>query len=708
VAEHSVTFEIFYDAAWHVAPVLSGSGLKHMRGTKTAGPDTEPASAGPTLDDTARLYAPRSLASALYGKIGQNTKGRLTVDGTVQISGEIASWKPSRPIKGSPSTAVELAGVLRRIGRGKDPVKPALTRAAIASGPVDWWPLDDGKEAASGANVIPGGAALTPVTATPTISWAGVDAAIVPGGMAALPTLNGGSLTAAVRGTSTSSWRFEAVLSFEAGSLSPTDAIRSIMWTTGGGISQWWIEHGETSCIIFGRSTYIAGLPFGGTVVGSSDPNFADGLPHHIALDVNQLDATNMAWTIHLDGVLVNSGTNTSGVSIGHPQVGAPAGVTINPDFDARVLTAAGVGFWSPHPGTPVDFDAVGGYAGELAADRFSRICAEEGITATVVGTAAETVAMGAQGTKTLLALFDEIASTDDASIFETRADVGLTMRTGESKMNQAPDLSVSFLGQIQPPLVPVLGDEGIRNDATASAPNGSSAHAEQTTGPYNTQLPAVDPQGVGRYQTTVNANTALDTQLTDIAGWAVSVGTFDGTWYDQVTVDLDAARGLIAAVDALDIGDCLAITDLPADEALTTFEGIIIGIEGDLPPKRRLVTFYLIPNAPYRVGKMAQTSGDTDAFVGDLDVDGSTTAAAIAAGAASFTVATAAGPLWSTVADDYPLDVLVAGQRISISAVSGSSSPQTFTVRTAGYVFRYAVASGAIVTPYQPIITTP
>ena len=47
-----------------------------------------------------------------------------------------------------------------------------------------------------------------------------------------------------------------------------------------------------------------------------------------------------------------------------------------------------------------------------------------------------------------------------------------------------------------------------------------------------------------------------------------------------------------------------------------------------------------------------------------------------------SMSVRTSVGPLWTTAAADYPLDVIIAGELITVTAVSGTSSPQTFTVQ--------------------------
>lgn len=718
MAEHNVTLELFYDGVWNPAPLRGGDPVRYSRGVKQITNDTDPASGSASIDNHSGNYAPRSPLSGLRGKIGQNTPARLSADGSVRLSGEVAEWRPKRGARASAHpgvvgynawTEIQLAGVLQRLGRGADPLRPALTRAALASSPVDWWALDEGRLATSGANAVQGGAPMTSVNTSAEPTWGGLDAALVPAGMEALPLLNGASLGAAVRATSTTSWRFEAVYGIEGVFGGGLDVIRGATWRTSGGINTWWIEHGETATIIWAYSDYAPGLLFGSVVIGGAGPQFHDGQMHHIALNVVQTTATDFQYLTYLDGVLKDFGTNSTGTTVGRPQIGPPGYVTINPDRDARMLSAGGVGFWSPAPGTPVAYAAVGGYAGELAADRFTRLCAEESLTATVTGTAAETMAMGPQTTAPLLDQFDEIARTDDGQIFETRAALGLTMKTGRARQNQTTALTINYLGHIAPPLVPVFGDTGLRNDVTARNPDGSSGRYVQLTGPRNVQAPGADPRGVGRYTTSVDVNVSDSARLVDAAGWRVNLGTFDGTWYLAVTVDLDAAPGLVAAVNAVEIGDTIAIANVPVEEALDTVPGVVIGISEDLPPRRRLVTFYVIPGQPYAVGVLANTVGDTAALVGHAESDGATVTSAVAAGAATFQITIPSGPLWTTTADDFPMDVLAGGQRVTLSGVAGGASPQTATVATTSgsYPVAYPILAGATLEVAQPIIAT-
>ena len=70
------------------------------------------------------------------------------------------------------------------------------------------------------------------------------------------------------------------------------------------------------------------------------------------------------------------------------------------------------------------------------------------------------------------------------------------------------------------------------------------------------------------------------------------------------------------------------------------------------------------------------------DVSYGRADTDGSTLHANASSGATSITVDTtdATTPLWTTAAADFPLDIAIGGERITVTNITGSSSPQTFT----------------------------
>lgn len=849
MADHTVTLELYYSGAWHPAPAYTRDGLTIMRGAATPGAQMPPGSADPTIDNRTGNYSPRNVAGALYGLLAQNMPARVTVDGDVRITGEVPLWKPERAIKGDAWTKTQIVGILQRIGRGNDPLAGPAQRSILAAGPLMYLPLTDGRGASSAVDLTGDGPGIDVVGAPGLASVAGPGA-----GDTMHPELVGtggyvGGFSGNINAATTGEWTVE----FGYRAVAPLDDAQAV-------VAQWHVS-GTYGGIVW--LCYVAkiGGTHGVVVVAHHDAltstafnetgiPLLDGEWHQVRVTANQNTATQVTINLYVDDNLTDT-TTVSTYTVGNLTsltLGDYGGtLTAYPFADVDSLAVSHWAAWSDSAPAST-YDAFGGYDGETADDRFLRICDEEGIDASIVGTAGDAVLMGPQASVTLLELFAEIERTDDATIFEDRDSAALVMRTGASKLNQAPDLTLYYNGgQIAPPLEVVVGDEHIRNDVTAASPGGAVRRVQQLTGTYNVQAP---PSGVGRYATRIDVNPELDDALSDAAGWRINHGTYDGTWYAAITVDLDAAPQLATLAAAIDIGDCVRLASLPVDEALDAVDHIVIGIKEDLPPKRRTITFYCVPAAPYQVGLLAATSGDTDPFVGRLETDGSTTVAAVdsteffwdgfetgvsawsassgwavaasathvrtgasamrltppgavasggailtgrtpatagrtyvaevwfysvagwadaraavdwrnAAGGvissslgsatvvpagvwtasrqvftapaltasaqlrarqggtpavgdvlwvddASFTpqlsIATPSGPVWTTASDDFPMEVIVGGQVVSISAVTGSSSPQTFAV-SVGEPPAYAIPAGSAVTVAQPII---
>jgi hypothetical protein len=110
-------------------------------------------------------------------------------------------------------------------------------------------------------------------------------------------------------------------------------------------------------------------------------------------------------------------------------------------------------------------------------------------------------------------------------------------------------------------------------------------------------------------------------------------------------------------------------------------------------------------PFAPWRIFQLAATSGDTGEFVGHLDTDNSALNADITATATSIAVKTNSGPLWTTTADDFPFDINVDGERMRVTNITGSSSPQTFTVARGVDGYSAAHLANDAVSLWQPLV---
>ncbi len=81
------------------------------------------------------------------------------------------------------------------------------------------------------------------------------------------------------------------------------------------------------------------------------------------------------------------------------------------------------------------------------------------------------------------------------------------------------------------------------------------------------------------------------------------------------------------------------------------------------------------------------------------------TTGVVIWQGAVSVATTNPNSPLWTTGAGDFPFDVSVGGERMTVTSISGAASPQAFTVARAVNGVVKAQAAGTDVRLYQPTI---
>ena len=144
----------------------------------------------------------------------------------------------------------------------------------------------------------------------------------------------------------------------------------------------------------------------------------------------------------------------------------------------------------------------------------------------------------------------------------------------------------------------------------------------------------------------------------------------------------MNLARSQLASqyynLQDLDIGDLLAIVNLPAWLPPGGIYQLVQGLNETQMFRTFTIDVNGVPASPYNV-----TVTD-DVVYGRADTDGSTLHANITSSATSMGGDTATGfPLWTTAGGDVPFDILMAGERITVTAISGSSNPQTFTITT-------------------------
>jgi hypothetical protein len=297
-----------------------------------------------------------------------------------------------------------------------------------------------------------------------------------------------------------------------------------------------------------------------------------------------------------------------------------------------------------------------------------------------------EPTRLGPQQRDTFLTLLGQVAKADLGVLAETRDRCGLTFRVRHSLYNQPPALTLDYTArQVSPPFHPTEDDRLLTNDVTVSRIDGSSSRTVLESGMLSVQDP---PDGVGPLDTAVAVNVASDEQLSGQAGWRLHLGTWDEARWPQITVDLAArafrdSQALTDAAAAVLEGDVVAVTGLPDWLPPETVRALVLGYRELFDDTLRRIVWAASPAGPFTVLEWAAQGSTPDPDAPSRwDSDGSTVASDFDAGTdTSLSVAVAGGsPLWTTDSGDLPLDIMAAGVRLRVTAISGSSSPQTFT----------------------------
>jgi hypothetical protein len=125
-------------------------------------------------------------------------------------------------------------------------------------------------------------------------------------------------------------------------------------------------------------------------------------------------------------------------------------------------------------------------------------------------------------------------------------------------------------------------------------------------------------------------------------------------------------------------------------------------------------ITYNTTPYGPWRSNETTGVTGEEQRADATADpvtaVIQTRLAASAAAGVTSLSVATLSGPLLVTTATDptqFPFDALISGERVSVTAVTGTTSPQTATVTRAVNGVSKSLPTNAPFTVYQAFYAT-
>lgn len=581
-----------------------------------------------------------------------------------RFNGEVSAWPVRWDVSGEDvEVTVEAAGILRRIGQGNAPLAPAIQRHISANSPIECWPLTDGVLATRGDSLL-GGSPMVPRIefGTGSIQWGKGALAEWIDPVIQLPSSTDGTMTgqAPVNAAAATGWSVDFSLAgvttgdvdiLIADRGAATDADPRIGWYLAlmpgtNEVDLFVSSVGETSS----SSTFLATVTNAGIFTGG---------PHHIRLKVVPGGAST-AWTVYLDGVSRASGSHgvvTKAVRWMRP------GWFLNAVTDST--TALGyVTYWGPAaPSAATTYAALLGNQGEAAAVRAERLCTEAGITFRPSGVPGATTLLGPQLQQTFLEVVQDSAAADSGAVYEDREDVALRFRDRNGLYNQAVALALDYAadGEVAPPLEPVDDDQATRNDVAVTRQFGVTGRVVEEDGPLSVQAP---PDGVGTYDEAVTLSLYSDNQPVQHAGWRVHLGTWDEARYPVVRVDLAAAPHLIDDAAAVDLGDRLTISNppewLPPEDIDLLAQGYteVIGHPNDWD-----LRFNCTPAGPWTVIEVQEDRADTA---------GSELAASVTTTDTVLSVTTTAGPLWITEPAQFPFDVRLGGEVVTVSLITG------------------------------------
>ena len=388
-------------------------------------------------------------------------------------------------------------------------------------------------------------------------------------------------------------------------------------------------------------------------------------------------------YEVWIDGSSVSTGT----IAVGRAWNGTPLYQVFYERYTGQTVANfahftvwEGVPAYTDVPDVADFWSAVQGYAGELAADRIERVCEIGGIPAMIIGDNADTMPLGPQFSESKLTQLRDAEQADMGILGEPRGQFGLAYRTRASMVGQTPALTLSYAsGHLVPPFEPTDDDQLTKNDVTATRRDGDSVRVSKLDGPLSVSEP---PLGVGRYHDQMEYNVASDALLEGVAAWQVNLGTVNQARYPSVTVDLGnlVAFGLDAAARAVKYGDLIVIEDM---EELGVYEPVRLLVLGGGETVseggyKHLITWNCAPYAGYEGSVFA-----TDASTGSARFDAENSVLTVVQGTLSPSILTTAvtGELWTLDPAARPFDIMVGGERMTVTNVTGATNPQTLSV---------------------------
>jgi len=647
----------------------------------------QPAGCTFQLKNTSGSYS-KTTSSIWYPNVRRNTPIRVsvnltgnTIDTDVRFQGYANGFTPGWDASGRFAiVTVSASGVSRRLGQGLAPTLSTLYRTTVGTASlVSYWPLEDGAKATQGSEVVAGNSM---VIVSGDFGFGASSASDLAGSHDLAQPHTGSAGVATVGSfpggwTTTNGWSVSWVMKVPR-QPTPTQVILLELFSADSGARNWQVVLGTDG--IIRTSIYDSAGAEQLSDTGAAFDQLSDGTVYGrwLAWSLTYTGTTTASIAVSWSS-LDDSATDTT--TLGHlpgapTSLHIPGGPSTSDEFGVGHVTV-----WSTQTTGPGAFIAFG-YAGENAVTRLQRLCTEQGVPLTVNGTS--TTTMGAQPQSKFVDLLRECATADDGVLCDGRG-AGLTYFSRDVRANATVALTADVLsGQVQPPFVAVDDDQRNVNYMKVDRAGGSSATYQDSTGPLGTAA-------IGTYDSSLTVNLDDDAGLAERASWEVHKGTASSP-YRYPTFGLNFARSPTLATSwlAADVSSRLTVTNIASKITQHPVGDIDLLLEGWTETLGQFVWKVTANCSPFEPWRIFVVSTDR------CDTASSQLASSASLGATSLSVSFA-GSKWGTA--DLPFDISVGGVKTTVSAISGSTSPQTFTISA----LSQAVSSGAAVSLWNP-----
>lgn len=564
-----------------------------------------------TLNNADGRFTPGLSTGAYYPYIARNIQCRLSISSEsstlvtytgYRFWGEVTEWPIAWDQTGKDVySQIVVSGVWRRLSQMSQTLGSAFTRYMVNLNyaPRAYWPMEDGSGALSFMPLIGGAGAPCTWVGTPSLASGGSFP-----GADAIWSFNNAFATATVPSGGTPTYNVTRFL------LSvPTGG------DSGSGTTNWNVVRVNSAGTVVRFECY---LNYGGTLLFQlrSSPTTVlasatttlnvTGVPVLVSLELVP-SGSSVVWTVNVIKPGATSITETHTGTLTSSSIGAISTVQIDPS-SALTNTCFGhlaVSYQNP-PNIPIltAANALGGWSGEYAMDRFTRLCSETGFAYETIGTDTTTAPMGPQTDDTLANLLQMIENTDCGLLYESRTQLAIGYRAQASIANQAATLVLSYAAAtLAAPIAVTYDDQLVKNSWVVTNQNGYSIQTQLSVGAMSIQAP---PNGIGSgYQGTRTVCTSANTQVNTIANWLLGVSAVGDIRIPTVTLDMTRPEvaSLFATIPGMRVGDYMQITNPPSFLASATIGQLTWGMTETINAFVWTIEYNTVPESPWTSG---------------------------------------------------------------------------------------------------------